>query len=161
MGLVDLVMGSSEQDVADEHFKQVFSGAQHILGFNAGIALAAQDILPTPRPVFTQSDDPFWADADNLAAINEIILAIQRRDQLKDMPTFDLGLSQDCPSSGCWPPCEEDLCPGGNRGLSSVGLSEGVSLHGDVAGGPSAPAHTVGIEVRVCSWLCLYYLFVY
>lgn len=41
LDLIDLVAGSSPRELEDEHFKQVFCGAQHIFGFNAGVSLAA------------------------------------------------------------------------------------------------------------------------
>nr|GMD98039.1 uncharacterized protein LOC109193148 isoform X1 [Ipomoea batatas] len=49
---------------------------------------------PTQQ-TFTQRDDLFWSNADNLRAVDDIERAILERNQFKDIPSFSLGLTQD------------------------------------------------------------------
>lgn len=86
---------SSQQTLQDESCKVHIDGVHHILGINRELSQEGGSLATNPTQFFTQSDDPFWSNKENLDAIDEIVLAIQRRNELKDMPTFDLGVSQD------------------------------------------------------------------
>nr|GMC82303.1 uncharacterized protein LOC109189836 [Ipomoea batatas] len=47
------------------------------------------------QSTFSQSDDIFWSNSDNLRAIEDIERAIAERDEFKDVLSFSLGLTQD------------------------------------------------------------------
>nr|GMD54674.1 uncharacterized protein LOC109189836 [Ipomoea batatas] len=49
---------------------------------------------------FTQSEDAFWADPENLRAVEEIERTILERNAIQELPSFSLGISQVSPTRG-------------------------------------------------------------
>lgn len=52
-------------------------GVHCILGANRGVSQQESFEVEAPMSFFTQSDDLFWANKENLDAIDAIVLAIQ------------------------------------------------------------------------------------
>lgn len=101
--LFQLVKESSQLTLQEESCKVHIDGVHCILGANRGLSQQDGSEGVVASQFFTQSDDLFWANKENLNAIDAIVLAIQRRNELIGMPTFDLGLSQ--------PPVADDMVP--------------------------------------------------
>lgn len=99
--LVELVKATSLDDLSGQNCVQVVCGARQILGHSPLNSYGVDWCHGSPLPSFTQSDDLFWSDPDNIAAMDEIVRAIQCRAELKDWPSFDLGVSQDVAVGDC------------------------------------------------------------
>nr|GMC78947.1 uncharacterized protein LOC109150412 [Ipomoea batatas] len=82
---------------------------------------------------FTQSEDAFWADPENLRAVEEIERTILERNAIQELPSFSLGISQVSPTRG-W----DDVVGVAQQyddGVGGTGGGGGVLPVGD--GGPS------------------------
>nr|GMC92169.1 uncharacterized protein LOC109168900 [Ipomoea batatas] len=57
-------------------------------------SLDLEGVLPS-QPTFSQREDMFWSNAENLRAIEDIERAISERNELFDVPSFSLGFTQE------------------------------------------------------------------
>nr|GMC95617.1 uncharacterized protein LOC109155364 [Ipomoea batatas] len=103
MEIVEMVGEAPQEVMGDPNFQHVLEAAQKILGLRGVSDIAA-------GPTATQQDDAFWADPNHIAALDEVEKAMLRRKNLEDMPSFSLGLTQECRS-----PVAPNVCDGRNE----------------------------------------------
>nr|GMD57182.1 uncharacterized protein LOC109174777 [Ipomoea batatas] len=105
--LVQMVKDAPEHTYNDINFKVVLEAAEKLLRM-------ARDGIQAPIQPCTQHDDSFWANPDNIAAVEEIENAIVMKQGLMDKPSFSLGLTQTpvmSPGRGV----QDSGCPSGLR----------------------------------------------
>nr|GMD89777.1 polyadenylate-binding protein 2 [Ipomoea batatas] len=85
--LVQMVKDALEHMYDDINFKVVLEAGEKLL-------VMARDGIQAPVQPCTQHDDSFWANPDNIAAVEEIENAIIMKQGLMDRPSFSLGLTQ-------------------------------------------------------------------
>nr|GLL39484.1 uncharacterized protein LOC109155623 isoform X1 [Ipomoea trifida] len=86
--ITDLVHQAPTVALGDVNFKTAMEHAQNF------IDLAKVD-LHAPTPSYTQRDDDFWGNPDNIRAMEQIVIDVQRRSTVADAPSFSLGLTQE------------------------------------------------------------------
>nr|GLL49358.1 uncharacterized protein LOC109168291 [Ipomoea trifida] len=86
--ITDLVHQAPTVALRDVNFKTAMDHAQNF------IDLAKVD-LHAPTPSYTQRDDDFWGNPDNIRAMEQIVIDVQRRSTVADAPSFSLGLTQE------------------------------------------------------------------
>nr|GMD10385.1 uncharacterized protein LOC109193148 isoform X1 [Ipomoea batatas] len=78
---------------------KVFVGPAEFVALLVGVkqqpsSLARDGVQPS-QPTFSQREDMLWSNPENLRATEDIERAIYERNELMDVPSFSLGLTQD------------------------------------------------------------------
>nr|GMD52448.1 uncharacterized protein LOC109155335 [Ipomoea batatas] len=91
---VQAVEEATRDSVVDDNLKQVVGATQKLLGLckHGSPTVHVPDHVEV-EPTFTQQEDAIWDNPDFIRGVEEIERAIQRREALKDMPSFSLGLT--------------------------------------------------------------------
>nr|GMC92301.1 uncharacterized protein LOC109146919 [Ipomoea batatas] len=56
---------------------------------------SGSDACKSSQPTFSQREDLFWSDAQNIRAVEDIQRAISERNEFMDMPSFSLGFTHE------------------------------------------------------------------
>nr|GLL33432.1 uncharacterized protein LOC109155335 [Ipomoea trifida] len=173
---VQAVEEATRDSVVDDNLKQVVGATQKLLGLckHGSPTMHVPDHVEV-EPTFTQQEDAIWDNPDFIRGVEEIERAIQRREALKDMPSFSLGLTP--PDQGVgWGDMNANApehqvdghaeCAGGDGTADAVPL-EGTAvseaslvvgfLHGyylaiwgvDLAAGRMPSSDVVGVEIFI------------
>nr|GMD12173.1 uncharacterized protein LOC109155364 [Ipomoea batatas] len=173
---VQAVEEATRDSVVDDNLKQVLGATQKLLGLckHGSPTVHVPDHVEV-EPTFTQQEDAIWDNLDFIRGVEEIERAIQRREALKDMPSFSLGLTP--PDQGVgWADMNANApehqvdghaeCAGGDGTADAVPL-EGTAvseaslvvgfLHGyylaiwgvDLAAGRMPSSDVVGVEIFI------------
>nr|GMD95304.1 uncharacterized protein LOC109154677 [Ipomoea batatas] len=135
---VQAVEEATRDSVVDDNLKQVVGVTQKLLG----LCKHGSPTVPVPdhvevEPTFTQQEDAIWDNPDFLRGVEDIERAIQRREALKDMPSFSLGLTP--PDQGV-----------GWGGINAIAQEYQVDGHAECAGGDGT-ADAIPLEGTVVS----------
>nr|GMC92251.1 uncharacterized protein LOC109193148 isoform X2 [Ipomoea batatas] len=93
--LSELFKHAREGDLDGEVCRQMHDAIQLLVGVTQQPSCPNFGGGQPTQQTFTQRDDVFWSNADNLRAVDDIERAIIERNQFKDIPSFSLGLTQD------------------------------------------------------------------
>nr|GMD95284.1 uncharacterized protein LOC109155335 [Ipomoea batatas] len=173
---VQAVEEATRDSVVDDNLKQVVGATQKLLGLckHGSPTVHVPDHVEV-EPTFTQQEDAIWDNPNFIRGVEEIERAIQRREALKDMSSFSLGLTP--PDQGVgWGDMNANApehqvdghaeCAGGDGTVDAVPL-EGTAvseaslvvgfLHGyylaiwgvDLAAGRMPSSDVVGVEIFI------------
>lgn len=73
----------------------MYEAIQLLIGIKQPLGSSLPDGFHPPKPTFTQGEDIFWSNLDHLRVVEDIERAILERNELNDVPSFSLGLTQD------------------------------------------------------------------
>nr|GME03144.1 uncharacterized protein LOC109189836 [Ipomoea batatas] len=93
--LSELFKHAREVDLDGEVCRQMRDAIQLLVGVTQQASCPDFGGGQPTQQTFTQRDDLFWSNADNLRVVDDIERAILERNQFKDIPSFSLGLTQD------------------------------------------------------------------